>query len=64
MNDLHCSAVVEERLWTIKNLLYRAVQDTVVDQRADDPAAVKQAYEDISTLLDELQSNLVRTDQG
>ncbi len=63
MNELHCSPEVEERLWTIRNLLYRAVQDTIPDQHTDDAAAVKQAYEEITTLLDELRSNLVRPDE-
>lgn len=60
MNNLNCSPAVETRLWKVRNLLYRAVQETMLDHEGDVRATVKQAYEDLSVLLDELSSNLRR----
>jgi len=55
MNDLRCSPAVETRLWKIRNLLYRAVQDSMLKEQGEGLLAVKQAYDDIAALLDELQ---------
>ncbi len=48
MNDLRCSPAVETRLWKIRNLLYRAVQDSILKEQGEGLLAVKQAYDDIA----------------
>ncbi|MDK4715431.1 hypothetical protein [Rhizobium sp. CNPSo 4039] len=63
MNDARCSPAVETRLWKIRNLLYRAVQDSILKEQAEGHPAVKQAYEEISALLDQLQSNIHPSEQ-
>ena len=49
---------LDEELWEIRDILHRAVQMHIADNTGDAKAATKQAYQRLSTLLDETQSNL------
>jgi hypothetical protein len=56
--NLDCSSEFEGRLRDIWDLLYRAVQHDIADKSEDARAATKEAYEQISVLLNRLESNL------
>jgi hypothetical protein len=63
MNEnLDCSSEFERRLWDIRDLLYRAVQDDIAAKTEDARVATKEAYEKLSGLLDRLGSNLKNPD--
>lgn len=49
---------LDEELWEIRDILHRAVQMHIADNTEDAKAATKEAYQRLSTLLDETQSNL------
>jgi hypothetical protein len=56
----HCSSEVESQLRSIRDLLYRGVQNDIADELDISNRATKEAYERLSALFDRLQSNLVR----
>jgi hypothetical protein len=63
MNEnLDCSSEFERRLWDIRDLLHRAVQDDIAAKTEDARVATKEAYEKLSGLLDRLGSNLKNPD--
>lgn len=49
---------IDEELWEIRDILHRAMQMHIADNTEDAKAATKEAYQRLSTLLDETQSNL------
>jgi len=61
-NELQCSKEFERRLWNIRDTLYGAVQDNIAHQHEFARLCTKKAYEELSGLLDELQSNLKKPD--
>ncbi|WP_164902935.1 hypothetical protein [Rhizobium leguminosarum] len=62
-NDpLLCSKEFEQRLWNIRDILHGAVQDNIAHQQESARLGTKKAYEELSALLDSLQSNLKQPD--
>lgn len=61
-NELQCSKEFEQRLWNIRDVLYGAVQENIAHQHESARLGTKKAYEELSGLLDELQSNLKKPD--
>jgi len=51
-------SVIDQELWEIRDILHRAVQMHIADNIEDAKSATKDAYERLSTLLDQSQSNL------
>jgi hypothetical protein len=58
-NDI-TSEHIERNLWEIRDLLYRAVQNHMAQKSVDAREPTKEAYEQLSSLLDSLGSNLER----
>lgn len=50
-------SVIDEDLWETRGILHRAMQVHISDSMEDAKAATKAAYQRLSTLLDETQSN-------
>lgn len=49
---------INEELWEIRDILHRAMQMHIADNTENAKAATKEAYQRLSTLLGETQSNL------
>jgi hypothetical protein len=60
--NLHCSEEVERKLYEIRDLLYQTVQSLVAGRIDSARTPAKDAYENLSQLLDRLQRNLKTPD--